>query len=55
LILEFSEFGADIDFGAALVITAQDIFRSVTGVAYKSTPSGDVLQDMLSVLDNENP
>ena len=43
LILEFSEFGADIDFGAALVITAQDIFRSVVGVAYKTTPSGDVL------------
>jgi hypothetical protein len=43
LILEFAEFGADIDFGAALAITAQDIFRSVTGVAYKTTQSAEVL------------
>lgn len=55
MILEFSEFGADVDYGAELGITASDIFRSITGVAYKTISTGDTLQDVLSVIDNENP
>jgi hypothetical protein len=55
LLIEFAEFGLDIDYSSALGITASDIFRSVTGVAYKSVATAAVLQDVLSVIDIERP
>jgi hypothetical protein len=53
--MEFAEFGLDVDYSAELGITASDIFRSVTGVAYKSLATGAVLQDVLAVIDLEKP
>ena len=55
MLIEFAEFGADVDYSGALGITATDIFRSITGVAYKMGPSAAVIQDVLSVIDTENP
>jgi hypothetical protein len=55
LIMEFAEFGLDVDYSGDLGITASDIFRSVTGVAYKSIATGAILQDILSIVDLENP
>ena len=55
MILDFSEFGRDLDFNADLDVQASDIFRSLSGLAYQRGPTAAVLQDLLSVLETSKP